>query len=218
MDDHLDVHYSDYPRIWPCIGQIKAVKAKDHANNTTGTFTLYDLTVHMQWPPTNHDYENVPAAGQMAGGAVELEITYAVDQYVLVGFVEGDPNRPYIQQPWPYHNTAVSHAEGEGPRVRLTCNDTVVTIDNSGGVDIQLKASAQMRWLDSNGTVLARILEGGSIDLGGVSGLKQLMTEDMINIFNTHTHTGVTAGMGATGVPAPLLSTGSHATAQVRGK
>lgn len=151
MDSHLDVHYSDFPRAFPCIGTIKAIKPKDHANNPTGTFTVYDLTVHLQWPPINHDYEDVPALGQMAAGGVELEITYVVDQTVVVLFLEGDPNRPAILCPFPSHDTAVAHAAGEGPRIRVLANGAEILIDKDGNIVLGPK-SGQFVYLGGEST------------------------------------------------------------------
>lgn len=54
---------------------------------------------------------------------------------------------------------------------------------------------------------------GGTTTLSSQATQKKMMTEDMISVFNNHTHPGDSGG--TTGTPYQTLSTGSHATGNV---
>lgn len=71
--------------------------------------------------------------------------------------------------------------------------------------------------LSITGAGLVLATTGGQIALGAVGGSKQaLVLENFItDIFNLHTHGGVTSGPGSTGPPSPLGVTGTHSTQNV---
>lgn len=77
---------------------------------------------------------------------------------------------------------------------------------------VKIDAGGEITVKNNNNTITLKA--NGDIELGAAS-LKKLMTEDMIAVFNAHTHAGVTVGAGVTGTTATPLSTGSHATSKV---
>lgn len=168
IDSHISTSMSY--QVFPCIGKIKSVLPKDHTGNPTGTFTTYDATVFFQWPGVSHDFEGLPALGQMAGGSIEIEVVYSVGQYVLVGFVEGNQNRPYIMGAWPWHDSAVAHSDGEGPRLKIRANGAEITITKNGDVEID-PASGRTLYLggDAADASMKRLLHEQFV--GTLSGL-----------------------------------------------
>lgn len=196
---HLENHWGDWPITLPMVGRIKAVLAKDHPDNPTGTYTLYNVEVYEEFMAGPRDYEHVPALGQMASGGVEIELTYEIDQYVLVGFRAGNETLPYIVNTFPWHDTEAAHTVASGPHVKLRARGATITITNDG--DISLEPAS-----------------GRTLFLGGDTAdatMKKLMTEEMISVFNGHTHTSPAGG--STGTPSTPLSAGSHATDTTKG-
>ncbi len=62
------------------------------------------------------------------------------------------------------------------------------------------------------------IINSPEVSLGGSSfaGLRKIIDERFIALFNAHVHSGVTTGSGNTGSPTSAMSTGSHATSKVK--
>lgn len=133
---HLDVHPDDYPKQFPMIGRIKAVLPKDHLENPTGAFTVYNVEGYEDFTAGPRGFENVPVLGQMAAGDIEIEITYSVDQYVMLGFRNGDPNLPFVMGPFPWHDTSVAHSTGEGPQIRVKANGALLTVTKDGDISL----------------------------------------------------------------------------------
>jgi hypothetical protein len=136
LGPHLDVHPDDFPKQHPMVGQIKAVLPKDHPENPTGTFTVYNVEAYEGFSSGPRGFENVPVLGQMAAGDIEIEITYSVGQYVMMGFRNGDPNLPFIMGAFPWHDTDIAHSTGEGPRIRVKANGALITVTKDGDISL----------------------------------------------------------------------------------
>jgi len=192
--------------MFPTQAEIKAVVAKDDPRNITGTFTLYDITAYFQRPISmKSDFPMVAALGQMAGKeGNETSDPYQVGQYVVVAFMDGDPNRPYIQGLWPWHDSTVAPDTADLPQTTFLRNGTKITIDKNGATDILLAApggsTQPFKIKDSGGTVIMEIIDPGAgyeVHLGGIAGLKRLMMEDTVAaLSNVFTAAAVLAGDG----------------------
>ena len=205
LDSHLEKmsHPTDYPAVYAEVGEVKAARTKDAAGSLVDTFTTYDVTVFFQQQGVYYpvDFEFVPVLGQFAAGDIEVEVDLLPGQKVVVGFLGGDLNRPYIQGAFPGHATTVARVESDGARVRIKANGAEVMIDNNGNISCVPKSGAEL--------TLAGAL--------GDAGLKKLIHEGFISAFNSHTHTGVTTGPGVSGTPSTAITT-SVATITTKAK
>lgn len=220
IEEHLDVHWSDYRPVFPMIGKVVNVLTYEDPKNLPGKFTLYDVELYQQRPSTIHLADGVPYIGMNAGRAMESEDPLVLGQLVIVLFLEGDPNRPAIIGPYfdQEHITAVAQSAAEHPRVMHRRNGVDAVVSKDGELSVTLAPNQPMEIKDSAGNVLLEIVYSGGayeVHLGGDSGLQKLMTEAMISAFNAHTH--VETG-GTTNTPLPQLSAGSHATSVVKAK
>lgn len=208
IDEHLDVHPDDYPIMMPMVGKVTAVFAKDHPENPSGEITLYQVDVYPQSPAMTVSLPFVPAKGQLTGGANEQEDPLLVGQAVIVAFLEGDPNRPYIDGRWfDGGSTELAETNSEHPKVSWTRNGVGVFVAKNGTFDLYLAEDQSFILRDSDANVLFTIRKSGGIyevDLGGNTGLKTLITEDLINLYNLHVHPDPTSG--STGVPTVQLT------------
>lgn len=220
IEEHLDVHWSDYPPVLPMIGKVVNVLTYEDPKNLPQKFTLYDVELYQQRPSTIHLADGVPYIGMNAGKGMESEDPLVLGQLVIVLFLEGDPNRPAIIGPYfdKEHITAVAQSAAEHPRVKHKRNGVDAVISKDGELSVTLAPNQPMVIKDSGGSVLLKLHWTGAayeVQLGGDSGLQRLMTEAMISVFNSHTHleTG-----GTTNTPLPQLSAGSHATSVTKAK
>lgn len=225
MDPHIDLHPHDFRPEPMEIGKITGVYATDHTQNPTeAKLTLYQVTLYRQSIPVQTCVlpAMVPALGQMGGGANEREFPYEVGQLVVMAFLGGDINRPLIMGHYPdLENTSLGQTTAQHPQNGFRANGVVGTIYKNGEVEIKLAADQALVVKDSDGAILMQIKkESGSyqIQLGGVSGLKRLMTEEMISVFNAHTHPVSGAATGPPVSPTYTLTTGAHATDATRAK
>lgn len=186
MEQHLDYmsHPNDWPKVFPEVGTIKGVRAKDYSTNITGgAFTTYDVTVHFQagYGCQNIDLQHVPPAGQFAGGAIEVEFDYVVDQKVIVGFLGGDVNRPYIQCPYLDLDAENARTTAQYPRIRILANGAEILVDKDGNISLVPKSGEEL--------TLAGLV--------GDAALKKLIHEDFFgDLANAFTSAAVTANDG----------------------
>lgn len=208
LDPHLDVHPNDFPIQLPVVGEVTAVLAKDSTENPSGEITLYQVDVFLGMPAMVVSLPFVPVLGQMSGGNNEQEDPLLVGQKVVVAFLEGDPNRPYIQGKWfDAQNTNVAQATADHPKCNWKRNGLQVTIDSAGDAVLSLAEGKKLSIKDSGGNVLFEITKASGVYkvlLGGDSGLRKLVTSDLISSYNDHVHP---AGTPNTGTPViPLTS------------
>jgi hypothetical protein len=208
MEQHLDVHPDDFASMLPVIGKVVGVYPKDHAENPTGTLTLYQVEIYLHSPAFSCVIPFAPYLGQSAGKANASEDPLLVGQYVVVAFLEGDPNRPYIQGIWFDQETNVAGLSADYPTVRHERNGTIATIDKGGNVEVRLASQKSFKLVDSNGVVIFQLVHSGGqyeVHLGGSVDLRPLITDALIAQYDAHVHTGGTLGGGFTGVPTALL-------------
>lgn len=120
------------------------------------------------------------------------------------------------------HHKSTSYVEfdKDGNRTEEVINDLILTIGNDNTITI---GGNKIENIDGNLniTVTGNCLitspsvttTGGTTTLSNQDTQKKMMTEDMISVFNNHTHPGDSGG--TTGKPNQTLSTGSHATDNV---
>lgn len=186
MDAHLDTHYSYFCSAWPVVGRVMVVVPKNDPRNVTSTVTLYDIEVYTQRPSTTALLEMVPYLGQSAGGGSEGEDPLVVGQYVIVLFLEGDPNRPVIVGSYLSHDTAVAQTAAEHPHTRIVRRGLNLTVDKDGSGDVQIAAGRAVRVLNSAGTVLFRVTDAGDVELGGSSGINTLLLSTLVAWLNSN--------------------------------
>jgi hypothetical protein len=99
-----------------------------------------------------------------------------------------------------------SKVDEGGNNLVLHYNNNTISIKNNGDIEI-----------DGGNKIIVKA--NGDIELG-TTGLKKLITQDIITAMTVHTHSGVTAGGGVTGPPTyvPPLSVALHATQKVSGQ
>lgn len=186
MEEHLDIHWSDFPSALDVIGKITAVWLPDNPKNPTGNITLYQVKGLLQRPKHAvliSDY--VPHAGMQGGGPIEKEVPLTVGQHVVVGFFEGDPNRPYIKDTYipKQQNTNIQQTEDTYPQPTWLTNGVGLHVTKDGNAKIDLARGRSLLVRDHNGDTIIQIKDNNGtyeIDLGGNTGLKKLMTEDLI--------------------------------------
>lgn len=139
--------------------------------------------------------------------------------------------------PKDYHLLLLSSQEQEGVRFGMASNmnnrkkeikengvalynpvtKSFIFIDDDGNIEIDSQKDVTVETVGNvtvtpQGSVTITPGAGATIDssdvkLGGTSGLKALATEDLLTLFNSHTHLGVLTGPGVTGVPVVPAST-----------
>ena len=183
MDKHLDTHYADTPIAFDELGKIADVLCKDHTRNDTGNITLYDVTIYPQKPSLEVTLPAVQILGQMSGQD-EGEDPLSVGDWVVVRFLGGDAERPYIAGRWQnQETTAVAQTTAQHPRTRIIRRGVAWEVDKDGKASLQLKEDQSFKLLDSNGAVLLEVIDNGGgyeVHLGGNAGLLRLLTENTI--------------------------------------
>lgn len=216
MESHIDTHPDDYPFQGSVIGKITAVFAKDHLQNPVGTITLYQVEVYRQRPPaTTALYPFVPAKGNLSGGVIEQEVPLVVGQWVILSFLEGDPNRPYIDGKWfDQETTTLAETTTQHPHESHKINGNTATVDKNGNVEWKIATNMTLTVADSAGNVLLRITKPGAtyeVRLGDTAGIYRLIDERAATVFNNHTHVvaGVQLGWGSVTSATPAASIGA---------
>jgi len=204
MERHIDTHPDDYPLQGSVVGKVTAVYPKDHLQNPVGTITLYQVQVHRQRPPaTTALLSFVPAKGNLSGGVIEGEVPLVVGQWVVVAFLEGDPNRPYIDGKWfDQETTTLAETTSQHPREIHKINGNIATVDKNGNVEWKIAANMTLTVADSAGNVLLQLVKPGAtyeVRLGDTAGIYRLIDERASSIFNNHTHVvaGIQPGTGS---------------------
>lgn len=90
---------------------------------------------------------------------------------------------------------------------------TIIKIVDGGHIEIETQENANLTINTAKATVNA-----DSVELGGSTNLKKLITEDILTTLSTHTHPGVMAGGSSTGPSAAVFSVALHATANTQAK
>jgi hypothetical protein len=96
-----------------------------------------------------------------------------------------------------------------GATIRLDADGNVTIQDEQKNSTITMNVSGEIT-IESSEKVTVQssrvTVESGDVNLGGESG-KQLVTQDFLtDVFNSHTHTGVQTGAGATSTPLPVAT------------
>jgi len=106
--------------------------------------------------------------------------------------------------------TMIASADPLADRPELS-NEKDVALYADENKYVKINADGEIVVKNNNNTITLKA--NGDIEIGG-SGLKKLITEDILTPMSTHIHAGVTAGGGVTGAPTytPVLSTALHAT------
>ncbi len=188
MDKHLDIHYTDTPVAFDEVGKVAAVLCKDHPQNPTGNITLYDVTIYPQKPSLGVTLPAVQILGQMSGQD-EGEDPLSVKDWVVVRFLGGDAERPYIAGRWQnQETTAVAQTTAQHPRTRIIRRGVAWEVDKDGKSSLQLKEDQSFKLLDSNGAVLLEVIDSGGgyqVHLGGNAGLLRLLTENFVGALSS---------------------------------
>jgi len=226
MENHLDVHPDDFPVMLPTVGDVTGVYPKDHPENPSGEITLYQVTLQIQFPATEYVLPFVPAAPNLSGGAIDGEDPFLVGQSVLVNFIEGDPNRPFIQSRWfDGGATEIAQTLTEWPKWHKQINGVDFWVNKIGGVYAQLTGTQPLVVMDESSNVLLEVkYTGGAyeIHLGGDAGLAKLLDERAATAFNLHVHTSAAVGV-PTSAPmtppaVPMTWGAAHMTSVTKGK
>lgn len=217
---HLDIRPDDFPAQMMALGKITAVYAKDHPQNITGKITTYQVEVMLQRPAlVSIPSGQMTAQGQFGGSGCEYEAPFLVGQMVSVGFYEGDSNRSVILGAFAdIDGTQVAQTETQHPRFRWDWKGIQVEVTKNGAPSIQLPSGQQLEVRNSNGDVLLVVKEDGSIQLGGTTGLDNLLKKSFVSALATiFTNAAVTPGDGGAVLKsnvATALSVAGFADAQ----
>lgn len=89
--------------------------------------------------------------------------------------------------------------------VEVTCKDAKVTVENS------IEATCTTALVTASGSCQ---VESPQINLGGDrGGLRTLIDDRLLSLFNNHTHSGVQTGSGTSGAPTTALTSAAVCTA-----
>jgi phage gp45-like len=99
----------------------------------------------------------------------------------------------------------------KGDAVLYSKTDNYIKMKSDGGIEIHANGGIEIHASDPV------VVYANALKLGDSSGLKKLITEDVITLLNKHMHSGVTAGSGVTG-PSEGFSAELHATSVVEAK
>lgn len=220
MESHLfDGLFAQISR--PVCGVVKAVLPKDHPQNTVGAFTLYIVEIYPQAPLCmSLELRPCPFLGSLAGHGIEVEIPLLVGQSVVVDFLDGDTERPFVVGAYPEIEPdapGIAESVEEHPKVSIRANGTTITIKKNGDLLVTLADGKAIQFQDHTGAALASV---GSGALAVAAPLKALLTEVLLDTlkaqFDSHTHP-TPAGLSS---PPSLGLTGldSAKTAKLRGQ
>lgn len=158
---------------------------------------------------------SVPVSWPRAGGFVIAGFLNQYDQVVLEAFdLDPGPWRAQGRSGQPVNPTDVRRLGGNYWR----CNPTDLT-----GPITDAPTSAGMV-VGADGNVAQIVIQSGSISLGkgstdhvALANLTATQLTNIVNAFNTHTHTGVQTGPGTSAVPAvPMSPPGSVASTLIK--
>lgn len=188
MEEHLDVHFTDFQPYLMMIGQIEDVVLSDDPRSEL-PFTTYHVRVFQQRPSHSFVIDEVPFMGQHTGGGNESEDPLLKGDYVALAYFEGDPKRVVILGRYfnPLHESDVINTSATYPQVRHRRNGAEVLVDKNGNIKLDLAEGKSLVIRDSNQSTLLQITKNSGsyeIELGGNTGLKKLMTEDLIASLN----------------------------------
>lgn len=176
---HLDTDdREDFLLQFPIEGQVTAVFAKDDVQNLTGgKYTTYQVNLFYRNQFTAIPNSQMRYMGQSSNGSNTEENPLLVGQRVVVGFLGGDPDQPFIMGTLPdaLLDNDASQTAAQHPQFYRQTNGLKQTIDKNGKGFIDLVAGQQVEIRDSGGTVLLVVKEDGSIQLGGTTGLDKLL-------------------------------------------
>ena len=181
---HLDTGPEDFQYQFPLEGEVSAVYPKDSAQNLTGgQYTTYQVKAFFPNTYTAILNSQVRYMGQSGNGDNAQEDPLLVGQRVVIAFLGGDPDRPFIMGTLPDSLTdnAVSETEAQHPRYKKITNGLDVEVDKDGKASIKLVSGQQVEIQDSNANVVAVIKEDGSIQLGGTTGLDNLLQKSFVS-------------------------------------
>ena len=210
MDKHLDTHYADTPIAFDELGKVAAVLCKDHPQNNTGNITLYDVTIYPQKPSLEVTLPAVQILGQMSGQD-EGEDPLSVKDWVVVRFLGGDAERPYIAGRWQnQETTAVAQTTAQHPRTRIIRRSNILTVDKNGDTEVQMAPDRSLKVKDSAGAVLLEVIDSGGgyqVHLGGNAGLLRLLTENFVGALSSaFTSAAVTPNDGGATLKANMAT------------
>ena len=189
----------------PIVGKVVAVHAKQTAQNPQDV-TLYDVEIYPRSGIGALTLPPCPYAPSASGGAIETEEPLTEGESVLVSFLEGDVDRPFILSRYVNLDTAsdVSQAASEAPHYRKKVNGLKVSVAKDGTTDLTLPQGKVLTLRNEAGAVLLRVLESGDIELGGAS-LRALVTEDFYSaLANAFTLAAVAPGDGGLALKTAL--------------
>lgn len=180
---HLDTGPEDFEYQFPLEGEVSAVYTKDNAQNLTGgKYTTYQIKAFFPNTYTAVLNSQMRYMGQGGNGANAQEDPLLVGQRVVIAFLGGHPDRPFIIGTLPDSLTdnAVSQTEAQHPRYKKITNGLDVEVDKDGKASVKLVSGQQVEIQDSNGNVLLVVKENGTIQLGGTTGLDKLLQRDFV--------------------------------------
>lgn len=180
---------------FPELGKIGGVVAKDDPRNPTKAITLYQVelarTQGMNCPMT---LPFVPAPG-LTGGSSEEETPYHLGDWVVVVFLGGDPERPFI---WGRYFDIETSTGGQllaqYPRWYRKLNTVHVEVDKAGKAFVKRAKNQAIEVQDDDGTVRVRVAADGTVELGDMTALYKLIDERAATIFNDHGHEYIVSG------------------------
>lgn len=219
---HLDVNPEHFGSPGDVIGEVTAVFLPDHERNPT-SITLYQVVALKQKGiPKALISDFVPYLGMQSGGSIEKEIPLEVGDYVVVGFLEKDVNRPFVWGKYipKKQNTNIQQTEDTYPQPTWLTNGVKVYVTKTGKVVIEQREDQTIEIRDSSGKKRVEFVEGGEsklydasevervvvrangdVELGDTSALNRLIDERAAAIFNDHGHIETGAPGGVTSKP-----------------
>ena len=163
---HLDTGPEDFEYQFPLEGEVSAVYTKDNAQNLTGgKYTTYQIKAFFPNTYTAVLNSQMRYMGQGGNGANAQEDPLLVGQRVVIAFLGGHPDRPFIIGTLPDSLTdnAVSQTEAQHPRYKKITNGLDVEVDKDGKASVKLVSGQQVEIQDSSGAGVAVIKEDGTI-------------------------------------------------------
>lgn len=170
----------------PVIGQVLEVATSDSSKNDLSPNVLYQVEIYPQSAGHNQSIQLTPCAyaGEMAGGNNDVHDPLEVGQYVLVDFIEEDPNRPIILSKVSKHDGTENiepSTLSTYPQPQRIINGMKVKSTKEGSIELLIPSGQSVKIVNSTGVQVANIKEDGSIIAGSSDALsKPLVTEDFI--------------------------------------
>ena len=212
---HLDTDNRDFERAFSVEGEVSAVYCKDNAQNLTGEkFTTYQVKLFESGFDALANSQ-MRLLNSAVNGLISEETPLLVGQRVLVDFIGGNPNRPYIAGVLPDSllSNDVSPTEAEYPQKKAIFQGLTVTQDKNGNAVAQLKESGTLEIKDKDGVVLMRISEGGTVtSLDNV--LKKSFVSSLAGIFTAAAVTPADGGLALKAAVATALNAVGYADGQ----